>query len=96
LRNNVGVTTSLRFWVAAESRSSIRQGDEGRLTADCFDLDADNTRMFTGALDDAGIEPADDLIAGGYRVEANSGGTVHIFVFPYLPHGEADCGCRDS
>ena len=57
----------------------------------CFDLDAENARKFTGALDDTGIEQRGEGL--DHDVANSIVGTLLIQLAAWLPHGQADGGC---
>jgi len=78
-----------------------KQGDapQRRSVVDCVDLDPGDAHTFTAALDEFTAVLDDAVIESVghpffYRFEADFViGTVGIRIWPYLPHGEADCGC---
>jgi hypothetical protein len=58
----------------------------------CVDVDANDAHRFIAALD----EPSNERLGQSffYSFEADFVvGPIDVRVWPYLPHGEADCGC---
>jgi hypothetical protein len=59
----------------------------------CVDLPTDEARRLTETLDEAGVERWMPKLRLAYRFEAATSGreTVHVYLEPYLPHGEITC-----
>jgi len=85
-----------RYRTEVTAQGDLGNGLQARRIEHCFDSDADNSHRFIRALE-AALEAAgnwhlDDPFF--YRFETDSVvGPVDISIWPYLPHGEADCGC---